>query len=335
MIYIKARDYSADYFKGILVIGMVYAHVLQFFSDEMIYPSIQFSTQFFNLITFSGFVFCFGYVCQLAYYCKPFQLVYRKMFVTGLKTLIAFYLSGIAFQLYVAKLPLHIDTLLPIFLLEVIPGWSEFLVSFSLIILLGVGLFPVMIWISNRPRIFWLICLLLLGTSFIDYSKISIPQLGLLVGTTAFPTFPVVQYLPFYLIGMYFAKNHIGFKWRYLAASSAGSIVFLYYLFSTNMQLPERFPPSIYWIIGPTFILYLLYLFSKVLERWKKGRGFLQMMGENVLIYLLLSNMIIFSLSSSLTNLILGPWQGLIFSVVLLLVITYIINLINKRTRIN
>ncbi|MCH1626004.1 acyltransferase [Fredinandcohnia quinoae] len=330
---IDTRDHSIDYFKGLLVIGMVYTHVLQFFSDVSIFPSIEYSINFFNLITFSGFVFCFGYVCQLAYYRKTFQLIYKKMLLTGLKTLLAFYLSGIAFQVYVGQQALNMNTIVPILLLDVIPGWSEFLVSFSIIILLGLVFFPILIWISNRPIVFWIICLLLLGTTWIDYSKVTIPQLGLLVGTTQFPTFPVVQYFPFYLIGMYFARHRIGFKWRYFLTSVVGSILFLSYLIFNEMQLPGRFPPSIYWIIGPTFVLYVAYLFTRTLDKWKAGSSFLRIMGENVLAYLLLSNIIIFSLDRSLTLFIVGPWKGLFGSILLLLIITFLITLVNRSSR--
>ncbi|SFL60223.1 hypothetical protein SAMN04487943_102404 [Gracilibacillus orientalis] len=227
VIVINGRDHSVDYFKGLLVIGMVYTHVLQFFSDESIFISIPYITQFFNLITFSGFVFCFGYVCQLAYFCKPFRSVYMKMLITGIKTLLAFYLSGIAFQIYVGNQPLTIDTIMPILVLQVIPGWSEFLVSFSLIIFLGLVLFHSFIWISNRPTLFWMLCSLLLVTTWIDYSSITIAQLGLLVGSTDVVTFPVVQYLPFYLIGIYFAKYRIDFQWKYFLISLVGTILFI------------------------------------------------------------------------------------------------------------
>lgn len=328
MIPIRTRDLSVDYFKGLLVIGMVYTHFLQFFSDESIFASVYYSNQFFNLITFSGFVFCFGYVNQLAYYQKSLQSVYRKMLVTGLKTLVAFYLSGLAFQIYVGNQPLTFETIRPILYLEVIPGWSEFLVSFSLIILLGLVLFKGIIWLSNKPALFWTVCLLLLATTFINYSLVTIPQLGLLVGTSSFPTFPVIQYLPFYLIGVYFAKHGIGFHWKYLLGSLVGTAIFVFYLVSNNFELPSRFPPSIYWIVGPALILYLYYLLSKVLGRFEKGLGLLRMMGENVLLYLLLSNIFIFSLDNALgIYFMVGPWKGLFCTFILLLVITYLIRL--------
>jgi hypothetical protein len=43
-----------------------------------------------NLITFSGFVFSFGYVSQLAYYAKPFRQAAPRMALAAVKTLLAF-----------------------------------------------------------------------------------------------------------------------------------------------------------------------------------------------------------------------------------------------------
>ena len=113
MSTISSRDFTIDAVKGLLVIGMVYAHVLQFFSPMNFHPGFRAVSEYANLITFSGFVFCFGYTNQLAYYSKPFSNVYRKMLITALKTLIAFYVSGIAFRLLISDEALDWDTVLP------------------------------------------------------------------------------------------------------------------------------------------------------------------------------------------------------------------------------
>jgi hypothetical protein len=312
---------------------MVYTHVLQFFSDASIFPSVHFITQFFNLITFSGFVFCFGYVNQLAYYSKPFSLSYKKMLITGLKTLIAFYISGVAFQLYVGNLSISTETIMPIILLQVIPGWSEFLVSFTLIIFIGLVLFPFFSWIGNQPVIIWGTSILLLATTWIDYHQVPSPYLGLLIGTDRFPTFPVIQYLPYYLIGMFFARYQIRFKWKYLLTSTLGTCLFISYLVVNGGELPGRFPPSVYWIVGPSFFLYIYYVMTKLLDKWQRGGGILRIMGENVLFYLLISNVFIFSLANVLEMLILGPWKGLLFTITLLLIITYFIKIITVKQK--
>ncbi|UOQ86808.1 acyltransferase family protein [Gracilibacillus salinarum] len=322
------RDRSIDYFKGLLVIGMVYAHVLQFFSDSTLYPSTSIITSFFNLITFSGFVFCFGYVGQLAYYRKPFASVYKKMLMTGLKTLVAFYLSGVAFQLYVEGQPLNFDTILPIVLLQIIPGWSEFLVAFALIIVIGVVLFHGFVWLSERPVLLWTTAVILLSATWMDLSQVESSVIGLIVGTDQFPTFPVLLYMPFYLIGIYFAKYPIGFRWKYLLFSMLGTSLFVYFLASHHFQLPDRFPPSVYWITGPTFFLYIYFVISKRLNEWTNGLKFLRIIGENTLFYLLMSNIFIFSLDHAMPLFITGPWSGFFFTVIILGIITFMVRIV-------
>ncbi|SFL60203.1 hypothetical protein SAMN04487943_102403 [Gracilibacillus orientalis] len=58
-------------------------------------------------------------------------------------------------------------------------------------------------------------------------------------------------------------------------------------------------------------------------------------MGENVLVYLLFSNIFIFSLDNALNLIFVGPWQGFFFSLMLLLVITYFIKLTSRVPRNN
>lgn len=97
----RKRERAIDMFKGLLVLGMVYCHTLQFFSDMQLYPNGQPFVDIINLITFSGFVFSFGYVSQLAYYSKPFRHAAPRMLVAAVKTLAAFYVSGMAFRVFI------------------------------------------------------------------------------------------------------------------------------------------------------------------------------------------------------------------------------------------
>lgn len=50
-----------------------------------------------NLSTFSGFMFCFGYTNQIAYYRKEWKNSFGKMLKNVCRMLIAFYISGIAY----------------------------------------------------------------------------------------------------------------------------------------------------------------------------------------------------------------------------------------------
>ncbi|ANS75683.1 hypothetical protein AWM70_14655 [Paenibacillus yonginensis] len=305
------RETSIDLFKGLLVIGMVYCHSLQFFSDQQIYPAGQRWIDVINLLTFSGFVFSFGYVSQLAYYGKSFRQAAPRMLLTGIKMLIAFWLSGAAYRLLIDGRPLGWEGIKPILLVQEMPGWSEFLISFAYLTFMGLVLFAPLKWAVRRKSAGFLIALLLLGTTFIPYGAIHAVKLGPLLGTRDFASFPVVPYFPYYLIGMLFAKYRTGWDWRVLAGAAAASGLFAWrWLGAEDGLLPERFPPSVWWILGPAVLLYGYYLLARLLERFSDGllarspypvRLFrpLEAMGSNVLWFLLMSNLLIFAIAAS------------------------------------
>lgn len=326
----QERDNGIDIFKGLLVTGMVYAHVLQFFCDFGLYPGARSVSDFINVITFSGFVFSFGYVSQIAYYSKPFKAVYHKMLITALKTLGAFYISGLYFRLFMDSRTLDWSLIKPIVLLEDIPGWSEFLVSFSLIMLVGFFLFQALGRLVERKPVFWVVAAGLLLTTFIDYGSVASIHLGLLVGTDRFTAFPVLQYFPFYLIGNYFARHGVFWDWRVLVGAGAASGLFIGYLL-IHGSLPSRFPPSVFWILSPCLFLYGYYLLSKYLGCRKIYTGFLQVMGRNVLFYLLLSNIIIFTLKKNQHFLQFSTVGGFWFAIALLLVISFLLQITSPQ----
>ena len=325
------RDYSIDIFKGLLVIGMVYCHILQFFSDPEVYTGAQRVIDVVNIVTFSGFVFSFGYVGQLAYYSKPLKAVYGRMLSTAVKTLIAFYISGTYYRLFLDRKPLTWSTVKPILLLQDIPGWSEFLVSFSLIMLVGLVLFKPLTWLIERKLIFWVVVLLLLMTTYFPYDKVTVNQLGLLIGTRKFASFPVVQYFPYYLIGMYVARYRLGWNWKLFLGSFVSTGIFIAYV-TVKHGLPERFPPSLFWILSSSFLVYLYFLVAKVLTLKMKYTKFLTVLGQNVLLYLLMSNMMIFTLKHNQDQLLLSTAEGFGFDVGILLLISFFIRIaINSK----
>lgn len=321
---LQQRDYSIDLFKGILVIGMVYAHVIQFFGQTENSVGMEFVSNYANVITFSGFVFCFGYVFQKAYLTKPFEKVWLKMVVTSLKTLAAFYLSGLSFRIFISGIPLQWEHIGPVLLLKDIPGWSEFLVSFALFSFISIVLFPWLKRLIKLKLLFWTVNGLLLLTTWFPYDSVTINQLGLLIGTRQFAVFPVLQYMPYYLIGIYFARHSIGWGWKWLIGSALATGIFIWDYASNGWVLPERFPPTVQWILGATLILYLYYLFT----RWVVRRSWqikpLISIGQNVLFYLLISNIFIFALDSKLVYVTWNAWQCLGMTFILLFIISYL-----------
>lgn len=252
------------------------------------------------------------------------------MLLSGFKTLVAFYISGICYRVLIDGQVLTSDLIMNIIILEDIPGYSEFLVSFSLFIFIGMTLFKPLQMLIEHKKTFWMICILLLFTTFIPYENVSINPFGLLLGSTSFASFPVLQYLPFYLIGIYFARYQIHFNPRLFIGAIVCTMIFSFYLVSKG-HLPSRFPPTFIWIIGPAFFLYIYYLLAKPLAKIGKWMKPIEFMGRNVLFYLLISNLFIFTLKGRQSILILSTFESLIVAIIIMLIIGYLIWIITKQ----
>lgn len=323
------RNFSIDIFKGLLVIGMVLVHIMQFFSDPSISPSVEYVINIGNVITFSGFVFCFGYVAEISYLEKDLKSVYKKIIKNIIKTLIAFYVSGSAYQIFVAGNLIEWNTFKEIILLNTMPGWSEFLASFAYFSFVTLILFVPFKKVLNNKVLFWIIFFSLFLTCLIQYEKITINQLGVLIGTNKFAAFPVLQYMPFYMLGMYFKKYDIKFNLVFAGGALLLSAYPLYKIIVLKAP-PLRFPPSIAWIVAPMFVLYLYYLASIMLERFFLYLKPIIAFGQNVLFCLVVSNIFIFSLDSKFKKLTLKPLECIYMEVVFLAIVYYLVSIVSK-----
>lgn len=320
------RSSALDVFKGLLILGMILAHIIQILDITNNYLLKAVST-YINLISFSGFLFAFGYANYFAYFSKDFRACKLRMLNTGFKILVAFYISGIAFRMIFEKKAIHLLDILKIILLIDIPGYSEFLASFAAITFLAIILFkPIQMLIQDK-KYFFITNILLLLTTYIPYEWININQIGLLIGTNKFYCFPVIQYSPLYLLGIYFAKYKIKFSKITLLLSSVFTLSFLLY-FLYNHKLPSRFPPSLFWILGSSFFLYIYFVASNLLSRLKKLE-FLEKAGKNVLFYLLISNIFIFTIHNIYGKMYLGI-NIFILTGVILFVIHYLQDITRK-----
>jgi len=327
------RDYSIDLFKGFLVIGMILVHVMQFFTNDKFSLISEQVINSGNVITFSGFVFCFGYAVQISYMEKEFKKVYFNLIKNCLITLIAFYISGIAYRLIIGKAPIVITTIVNIILLNDIPGWSEFLISFTYLNLITLILFKPLKKIVGNKKIFYIAISILLLTCFIPYEIVKSNQLGVLIRTKKFACFPILQYMPFYILGMYFKKYNVGFSKRALIISFILTSLPVFQYIKNN-KIPDRFPPSIMWIIAPAFILYLYFLISRFCVQYNRILRPIVTLGQNVLIALLLSNIFIFTLRSLSKSLILDTKYCILLDIIILLTIIFIVKIVYKESKI-
>lgn len=342
----KNRDVSLDLFKGILVIAMVYCHTIQFYGDSGLFPIEATWETLINLAAFPGFLFAFGAAVSMAYLDKPLKTVWPRMLLAALRSLGAFYLSGIAFRVLREGRAFSAATVNRVLLLSDIPGWSEFLVAFALFALLSILLFKPLKLLRERPLWVAGVSLLCLAATFLPYERVTIPQIGLLVGTNEFACFPLLQYAPYYLAGIVFASNKKACGAAALIASAVGGALAL-----SQGGLPERFPPSLGWVLLPAGLIAALYLLAWGLAKipfgkWERYSPLIPLasLGRESLYYLLTTNILLFTFAGrnivpklNLRDVGLwsmahsSPWGTFWWAVVLLLGCAFVASLVRKR----
>ncbi len=298
----KTRVREIDIMKGLLVLAMILCHCIQFFGDES--AGLQkYLADFINLTTFSGFLFCFGYVCELIYYQKSFRKAAVKMGKNAVRMLFAFYISGIAYIAFAQRKSFSFERIYRVLLLWEYPGWSEFLASFAAVLAVGIVLYPLMKRMNGK--VFLGITVVSLVGCFLPYEQIHNPYLALLAGSKDYITFPVLQYGVFFAAGVWFCKKKTSWDGKTLAAAVlAGTAFGIYYVSSGS--LPGRFPPGILFICGGIAGVYLYRLLSLTLKMAaeksqiiNRAVSAIENIGMNSLFYLLMSNLLIFAMEGS------------------------------------
>ena len=323
----KERDRSIDLLKTFLVIGMILCHCFQLIGQSNKISDII--SMFINLITFSGFLFCFGYAVSIAYLNKDKKDVTRKILKNCFELIIVFYLSSIAHEILITK-DFTLIKLLKILVLSEIPGHSEFLAGFFVLNILTSIFFNQLKRLvkSNKYIIIFTVVASLLLT-FIPYQYIKINQIGLIIGSTQFYCFPIIQYLGYYILGIVFNQYRIKFNVKFFIISMSCTIIFI--LYSKLLGIPSRFPPSMFWIIGGIGLIYVYYLISIYLSSKIDKNSKIYFIGENTLYFLLGSNVILFLLSG-IYNIKLNFISNII-ATILIILLCYMIIYIIKSSR--
>ncbi len=277
---------------------MIIAHVIQFFCKPNRFALLI--SSYINLTSFSGFLFVFGYVNYIAYFDKEdYKLSQKKLLKTAINILVIYYLSAFLFRLLVSNSLINngLYGILKILLLWDLPGYSEFLLSFFIITLLSFVFINYFKKIQVKHGLYLiLICLL---STFIPATWVTINQVGLIIGSCKISAFPIVPYFPYFLLGILFAKLKFKFNVLHLCVAALCSLSLIIFIFIFK-KVPSRFPPNIFWILGPAFYLYLYFAGSKLIYKMWIGNyiSFVEKIGNSTLFYLILSNIFIFSIST-------------------------------------
>lgn len=327
----KERNQEIDIMKGLLTLAMILCHCLQFFGredrgvDKILVNVI-------NLTTFSGFLFCFGFVCCLAYFQGDTRRGVVHMLRNMIRLLLAFYISGIAYMAFKEQKIFRKDFIWEILTLRRYPGWSEFLASFAAVLLVGAVFLPV--WQRvNGWVVLGAVLVSFLGC-YLPYGKVTNSWLALFIGSESYTTFPVLQYGVYFVAGVWAAKRKKWPDWKLLIGAMVLSAPCIWYYWKFK-ELPGRFPPSALFIGGGAIGVGLYHVLAGALGKIRtlavigKPVEALSFIGRNSLYYLLMSNLLIFAVAGSKFSYRDNAYAyG--FYLVLLAILTYLVRQIRK-----
>lgn len=286
----RERSQALDLFKTALVVGMVATHVIQLISRDLPAWTYGFA-EFINLLTFSGFLLAMGMGLGLSDGRR--QRSWPARLRPAMLLLMAAYLSALAYETLVEWEPVTAELVLDIVTLRRLFGWSEFLATFFMLYLLVALGRGVLLAVAERPLFLVLACVLCLATTVI-ISDAGWPLSATLVGTREFASFPLLPYLPWFLLGA--ALGRVGAAlhlWHWVLAGQATAAFYLAGFHAG--EPPSRFPPDILWIAGPALFLLAYLAIAQALAARIRLPDLLLLPGRHVLSYLLISNLVIFT----------------------------------------
>jgi len=307
-----------DLFKVLLVWGMVTAHVIQLLGFRLGPVADGFST-FINLLTFSGFMLAFGIGIGLSRRDGPRS--WRTRAWPAVVILTCAWLSGLAFALLVDRKPVSPELLADLLSFRVLFGYSEFLASFFVLYVLIALARPWFVRVAERPLALAVAIVLCLAATMLTTDQL-IPLAGTIIGHRKYASFPLLPYLPWFLVGIRLGRRDgvVGPADAGLAVIASG--YFAWSWWRMGFYLPERFPPSVAWVVGPALLLLVYLVVSRAVADWRNVPRLLLAPGRHVLAALLLSNLIIFTADHLLFKPARPLWMALVVAVAILAVVT-------------
>jgi hypothetical protein len=284
------RAADLDLLKTLLVCGMIGAHVIQLITLAPKREALAFS-DFVNLITFAGFMFAFGIGLGLPRTGEGRRRTLVQHLWPAVLLLLATYVSSLAFVVLVDRGRVTPSLLYELFTLTRLFGWSEFLASFFVLYLLTATTRPLLLRIGQNP---WFLATAVAAglASTLLVVDWRMPVIAAVVGTTRFPSFPLLAYLPWFFLGIWYGSHPL--RWWHVAAAAAVTAGF-YYFTVTRGGFPERFPPTALWVAGPALFLLLYLGIARLIAARVKLPSALLLPGRHVLSFLVFSNLIIFT----------------------------------------
>lgn len=313
----STRADDLDLMKTLLVIGMVGTHVVQLLSFRLKGTANVVWQDYANLISFSGYMFAFGIGLGLPKPEGRVRTLWQRLRPI-LLLLLAAWVSSFAFALLVDRKPLNADLIIDVMSFRRLFGWSEFLASFFVLAIFTTFVRAPLLAIGRNPWALVIVSALALASTLVTIDAM-IPLAGTIIGHTQYASFPLLAYLPWFLIGIWYGTNKLKL-WHFVPALAATALFF--YMAARTGEYPGRFPPSALWVAAPAIVL-LGYL---ALTRWFCARVTLPrwvlLPGQHVLSFLIVSNLLIFAGRYLFNRPVRAEWVALLVTVLMLGAIT-------------
>jgi hypothetical protein len=300
----RNRCLDLDVFKTLLVTGMIFAHVVQIVQA----PGDRLAeglSNVINLISFSGFLFAFGWGTALSRRRDRAGTVWARLKGPA-QILLAFYLSGIAHLLLIERTGWSGTRILGVVTLTDLPGHSEFLASFFVLSLAMIGIGRWLGPLAAQPAILALGLALSALSGCVQIEAFDLPWLRILFSAPNTTYFPLAPYAMWLFLGAFYAGKPEPFGRLALCLAALATYGFLA-VAMTAERPPARFPPSTLWVVGPALFLLLYRAASMAIVRRVALPRFLTSPGRHVLIYLVASNLALFTCQTLFGH----PVQGL------------------------
>jgi hypothetical protein len=294
------RSLEIDSTKGLLAIGMIFAHTIQVLgrgdSQGMFY--FQLLT---NLVSFPGFLFCFGFAHWTAYLSKP-AIPWGSVLRTAVKCYGAFVLSGFAFRIFYSKEPASLVLLAQIALIQDLSGYSDFLIAFAYITIIAAVCAVLVRAATSGWGGLAIAATVSVAASLLPWSEVRlhIPSLFRTPLAVIFDRgLSVLPYSMFFIGGVYSARHRLHLNpFVVFICFIATAIFFALTHADINIQ---RFPVSVGWLaFSSAIVLVYFYIGSVVVKIHSKPfQQYILGVGHCTLLYLIVSNFLLFALKGT------------------------------------
>lgn len=285
----KGRAAYLDLLKAILTVGMLFVHLVQL-TDSTPAPLAILASLYLNLITFSGFMLAFGIGIGLSQ-GSPATLGLR--IATPALLYVAYSASSFAYITLVYNAAIGRKETFDVLGLRHLYGYSEFLASFFLLSLVTSFLRPILFRLSDNAFLLAVCIAVSVIASLIEPSTPDVPIIGTLIGSMNYATFPLIQYMPWFVLGVYYSRQESPVGWKTWSAAIVATGAFGYYVVSFHM-FPQRFPPSFVWTFGSALPLLIYLQACRWITTLFAMPNWLLAPGRHVLLFLIASNAVFF-----------------------------------------